>query len=96
MIAPKEEIMIDFVYYLDRAKENIMAKDLIQARKNLKKAAILRNDSPEINNLLGVIEEIEDNVVEAQKYYRIALERDSNYIPAKKILKEQQSLSIQK
>lgn len=88
--------MIDFVYYLDRAKENIMAKDLIQARKNLKKAAILRNDSPEINNLLGVIEEIEDNVVEAQKYYRIALERDSNYIPAKKNIERTTELEYSK
>lgn len=76
--------MYNFEYFLENAKKNILNNNLNEAKKNLQKAYLIKDDSPIINNLLGVLEEIQNNILQAQKYYRIALIFDASYNPAKK------------
>ncbi|GAA0078812.1 hypothetical protein UT300005_31910 [Clostridium sp. CTA-5] len=68
--------------YIRLAKEAILKKELEKARILLKEALINDTSSPEIQNLLGVIEEKSNNKQLAQKYYRAALSLDPTYTPA--------------
>ncbi|SFC64258.1 response regulator [Clostridium uliginosum] len=73
--------------YIKAARDAIIKKDLEQARILLKEGLVEDTSSPEIQNLLGVIEEKSNNKQLAQKYYRAALSLDATYTPADNNLK---------
>ena len=54
--------MCNIEYFLENAKKNILNNNLNEAKKNLQKAYLIKGDSPIINNLLGVLEEIQNNI----------------------------------
>lgn len=73
--------------YIEEARYAIINKDYDKAKFCLKKALVNNSSSPEIQNLLGVIEEKTGDRQLAQKYYRAALSLDPTYEPADNNLK---------
>ncbi|MGM0500908.1 MAG: response regulator [Bacillota bacterium] len=68
--------------YLRYAKDLITKQKFEEAKKSLKEAVSLDTSKPEAFNLLGVILEMQEEVLEAQKKYRAALALDPTYKPA--------------
>lgn len=77
----------DLNEYIKKSREAIMKKEYSKAKLLLKEALFLDSSNAEIENLLGVIEELLNNKKLAQNYYRAALAFDSTYIPAENNLK---------
>lgn len=69
-------------YYIESARQSIIDKDLDTAKLLLKEALVIDTSSPEIKNLLGVIEEKCNHKQLAQKYYRAALSLAATFAPA--------------
>ncbi|MBM7555757.1 sigma-54-dependent transcriptional regulator [Halanaerobacter jeridensis] len=78
----KEEELNSYEDYLRYAKELINKQQFEKAKENLQQAVSLDTSKPEAFNLLGVIFEMQENVLEAQKKYRAALALDPTYKPA--------------
>lgn len=72
--------------YIEKTKEYILINKLKEANKSLNIALRIKKDSAKVNNLLGVIAEYNNDLIKAQKFYRVALIFDEQYIPAKKNL----------
>ncbi|MFO7819690.1 MAG: response regulator [Halanaerobacter sp.] len=78
----KEDELNSYEDYLDYAKDLINKQKFEKGKDNLQKAVSLNTSKPEAFNLLGVIFEMQDQVLEAQKKYRAALALDPSYKPA--------------
>ncbi|KPU43770.1 sporulation initiation phosphotransferase F [Oxobacter pfennigii] len=76
----------DFLSSLQYAKKCMVSKDYINGKKYLMKSLSFDTNSPEVYNLLGVLEEYNNELHDAQKYYRMALCIDYTYEPANKNL----------
>ncbi|MCK8817962.1 response regulator [Natroniella sulfidigena] len=79
----QEEELNSYEDYLNYAKSCINQRDFKKGEKYLQKAVALDTSKPEAFNLLGVILELRDKILEAQKKYRAALSLDPTYQPAK-------------
>jgi Response regulator containing CheY-like receiver, AAA-type ATPase, and DNA-binding domains len=77
---------VDYESCLQYAKKCITGRDYKQARTYLMKSMSFEVNSPEVYNLLGVLEEYSLNIHEAQKFYRMALCIDYTFEPANKNL----------
>lgn len=78
----EEEELSSYEDYLKYAKDLINKQQFEKAKENLEHAVSLDTSKPEAFNLLGVIFEMEGEVLEAQKKYRAALALDPSYQPS--------------
>lgn len=76
----------DYASHFELAKRCIAEHQFEAAAEHARQAVTYDNGRPEAFNLLGVLREMDHDIVEAQKYYRAALALDSTYQPAKKNL----------
>lgn len=74
---------LDFPALIKLTKRQISDSDFAGARETAKRALAANPSDPEAYNLLGAMFEIDGDWLEAQKYYRNALERDPSYQPAR-------------
>ncbi|MBN1624548.1 MAG: response regulator [Clostridia bacterium] len=74
-----ESTIETFPETLEFAKSCILSKDIDKAVIYLKKAMGLDLDSPEPHNLLGVISEMNGDVLKAQQHYRAAIALDPTH-----------------
>jgi DNA-binding NtrC family response regulator len=72
----------DYQSLVECAKGFIIKKEFLEAKKWLQKALSTQPTSPAAFNLLGVMLEMEDQILEAEKMYRAALALDPTYVPA--------------
>ena len=77
----KEEL-VTYEDYLKYAKDLITKQKFEEAKESLKQAVSLDTSKPEAFNLLGVILEMQEKELEAQKKYRASLALDPTYQPA--------------
>lgn len=77
-----EKKLQDYGSYLEYAKKCMGERHFDAAKEYLHKALSLDSSRPEALNLLGVVQEIQGDVLEAQKNYRAALSLDPTYEPA--------------
>ncbi len=77
-----EESAIDSRSLIELAKRHISDRSFAAARETARKAIAADPGQPEGYNLLGALLEIEHNWLEAQKFYRAALDIDPTYKPA--------------
>jgi Tfp pilus assembly protein PilF len=75
-----------YEYYVDLAKRAINGGEFEVARVYAKKAIFIKHNRPEAYNLLGGICEAKGDRHEATMNYRVALEMDPTYEPARKNL----------
>lgn len=68
--------------YIRLAIKSIENGELEKGRLFLKEALVIDTSNPAVQNLLGAIEELSNNKLLAQKYYRAALSLDATYKPA--------------
>lgn len=78
----EEENLNSYGEIVEYAKKGIKKRQFAKAREYLQKAVGMDTTKPEAFNLLGIILEMQDEVLEAQKQYRAALALDSTYKPA--------------
>jgi DNA-binding NtrC family response regulator len=90
--APPEEKARKYEYYIGLAKQSIQGGEFTVARVYAKKAIFINPNRPEAFNLLGGLCEARGDRLEGQKNYRIALEIDPTYQPARKNLDRASSL----
>jgi DNA-binding NtrC family response regulator len=77
-----KEKVADYTSYIELAKRYISERDFSAACELTKKAISFDPSRPEAYNLLGVLLEIDHQSLEAQKYYRAALDIDPTFKPA--------------
>lgn len=82
----EEREIHSFSGYLQFSKKCIIDKDFEKAKEYLKKAMVENTESPEPQNLLGIIYEYEGDLLTAGKHYRAALELDPTYKPSQENL----------
>jgi DNA-binding NtrC family response regulator len=75
-----------YEYYVALAKQSINAGEFEVARVYAKKAIFIKHNRPEAYNILGGITEAKGDRLEANTNYRVALEMDPTYEPARKNL----------
>jgi DNA-binding NtrC family response regulator len=73
----------DYATLIELCKRHVTDRDLERARAVAQRAVGLDPGKPDAYNLLGAFLECRGEWVEAQKYYRAALEIDPSYLPAK-------------
>jgi DNA-binding NtrC family response regulator len=73
----------DYATLIELCKRHVTDRNLEQARAVAQRAVGLDPGKPDAYNLLGAFLECRGEWVEAQKYYRAALEIDPSYLPAK-------------
>ena len=78
-----EQKAVDYASCIELAKRCVGNRHFDGAVEHVRKAISLDPARPEGFNLLGALMEIQRNVLEAQKYYRAALDLDPTYKPAK-------------
>ena len=86
--APEGRPARKYEYYVAQAKQSINAGEFEVARVYAKKAIFIKYNRPEAYNILGGICEVQGDRHEANKNYRIALEMDPSYEPARKNLEK--------
>ena len=74
-----EQKVIDYASAIELAKKAIMDFHFDAAVEHVRKAVSFDPARPEAFNLLGVLEELRGNRLEAQKHYRAALSLDPSY-----------------
>lgn len=72
----------DYGSIIEYAKSQIVKQDFVQAREWIKKAISIDPSQPSGFNLFGVMLEMDQEILEAQKMYRAALALDPSYTPA--------------
>jgi DNA-binding NtrC family response regulator len=77
-----EESAVDYPSILEIAKRHISSRDFPAAREAARKAVAADPAQPEAYNLLGALLEIDGDWLEAQKFYRAALDIDPTFKPA--------------
>ena len=81
-----EDELSTYDEFVDFAKNCIVDRQFSKALKYLQKAVSLDTSNPEAFNLMGILLEMENEVLEAQKKYRAALALDPTYKPAQENL----------
>ncbi len=84
----------DYETLIEFAKRCVTERRFEAAREHLKQAIQADMDNSEAFNFLGVIEEVLGNKSEALKNYRISLEKDPAYEPARKNLERATSFAL--
>jgi lipoprotein NlpI len=69
--------------FFELAKKRVGERDLHAAQELLRKAISLAPDRPEAFNMLGALLEVRNNISDALKHYRTALDMDPTYEPAR-------------
>lgn len=77
-----EESAADYQTLIALTKRHISDRKFDTARASARKAIAADPSQPEVYNLLGALLEIQGNRLEAQKFYRAALDIDPTYKPA--------------
>lgn len=77
----------DLLNIIEKAKKAIINKEYNKAKLYAKEALVINSSSAEVENILGVIEELTGSKKRAQCYYRAALDFDPTYLPAANNLK---------
>ncbi len=77
-----EATTVDFRAWIELAKRHITDRNFAAARETVQKAIAVEPGQPEAYNLMGALLEIKGDWVEAQKFYRAALDIDPTYKPA--------------
>ncbi|RJQ83615.1 MAG: response regulator [Desulfobacteraceae bacterium] len=77
-----EETAIDYRSLIELAKRHITDREFAAARETARKAIAVDPGQPGAYNLLGALLEIKGDELEAQKFYRAALDIDPTYKPA--------------
>jgi len=77
-----ESNVAGFKEFIEFAKKCINKKEFDKAIEFLKKAMVEKLESPEPQNLLGVLFELKGDLSKAGKHYRAALELDPTYRPS--------------
>jgi FixJ family two-component response regulator len=78
-----ETSAVDYRSLIEFAKLHISDRDFLAARGAVRKAIAADPAKAEAYNMLGALLEIEGDSVEAQKFYRAALEIDPTFKPAR-------------
>jgi DNA-binding response OmpR family regulator len=78
-----EENAIDYRSLIELAKRHISDRSFAVARETVRKAIAADPGQPEAYNLLGALFEIKHDRLEAQKFYRAALDIDPTFNPAR-------------
>ena len=89
---PPEEQARKYEYYIGLSRQGIRAGELTAARVYAKKAVFINPNRPEAFNILGGLCEARGDRLEGQQNYRVALEIDPTYEPARKNLDRASSL----
>jgi Flp pilus assembly protein TadD len=82
----------DYPTLIELCKRHVTDRDLERAKAVAQRALGVDPGKPDAYNLLGAFLECRGEWVEAQKYYRAALEIDPSYRPAKANLNRTASL----
>jgi FixJ family two-component response regulator len=82
--SPEGQPVWKYEYYIDNAKQSITSGDFDAARAYAQQAIYLEYHRPEAYNILGGICEAKMDRNGATKNYRVALEMDPTYKPARK------------
>ncbi len=77
-----EENAVDYVSLIELTKRHISDRSFSAARETVRKAIAADPAQPEAYNLLGALIDIKGDWLEAQKFYRAALDIDPTYKPA--------------
>lgn len=80
--ALEEENAVDYFSLIEIAKRHISDRRFSDARATARKAIAADPAQPEAYNLLGALFEIKRDFLEAQKFYRAALDIDPTFKPA--------------
>ena len=78
-----EQKAVGYASIIELAKRCVGDRHFDAAIEHVRKAISLDPARPDAFNLLGALMEIQHNVLDAQKYYRAALDLDPTYKPAK-------------
>jgi DNA-binding response OmpR family regulator len=73
---------VDYGALIELSKRFISDRDFATARETIRKAISADPGHPEAYNLLGALSEIKGDWLEAQKFYRAALDIDPTFKPA--------------
>lgn len=84
--APEGRSARKYEYYIALAQQSINAGEFEVARVYAKKAIFIKHNRPEAYNILGGICEAKGDRQEANTNYRVALDMDPTYEPARKNL----------
>lgn len=76
----------DYDIFIELAKKSINERHFDAAASHLKKAISLNPSNPDAFNFLGLLYEVQGNILDAQKKYRAALALDPTFAPARKNL----------
>jgi len=76
----------DYASHIELAKRCIGERHFDAAAEHVRQAISLDSSRPEAHNLLGALHEIRGNLPEAQRSYRVALDLDPRYRPARENL----------
>ncbi len=79
---PEEKASPDYRTLMERADSGLQEGDLEAAGETARQAIALDPARPEAYNLLGALLEMKHDRLEAQRFYRAALEIDPTYEPA--------------
>jgi tetratricopeptide (TPR) repeat protein len=77
-----EENAVDYFSLIEVTKRHISDRGFSAARETARKAIAADPAQPEAYNLLGALLEIKGDWLEAQKFYRAALDIDPTFKPA--------------
>jgi tetratricopeptide (TPR) repeat protein len=80
--ALEEENAVDYPSLIQLAKRHITDRSFANARETVRKAISTDPAHPEAYNLLGALLEIKGDGLDAQKFYRAALDIDPTFKPA--------------
>jgi DNA-binding response OmpR family regulator len=80
--AMNEESAVDYRSLIELAKRHISDRNFSVSREIVRKAIAADPAHPEAYNLMGVLLEIKHDLLEAQKFYRAALDIDPTFTPA--------------
>jgi DNA-binding response OmpR family regulator len=83
----------DYRALIELTKRHITDRNFASARESARKAIAAEPTQPESYNLLGALLEIKGEWLEAQKFYRAALDIDPTFKPARANLERTTSLS---
>jgi CheY-like chemotaxis protein len=81
-----EESAVDYRSLIELTKRHISDRSFAAARETARKAIAVDPAQPEAYNLLGALLEIKRDWVEAQRFYRAALDIDPTFKPARENL----------
>ena len=77
-----EKNAVDYHSLIELTKRHITDRNFAAARETVRKAIAVEPSRPEAYNFLGALLEIKGDGVEAQKFYRAALDIDPTFKPA--------------